>query len=115
MVQNTSTDVEFFGLEISLWQVVLEEAVAQPPLSIHCSPSLIRGYDSGVRQATQDRYHWSRLALPFHPAEPDVFGALLLVQSAVTNSDQSLMEVVDGLPLAPETHMLLKGVLRLYS
>lgn len=75
----------------------------------------INGYNTAVRQAIQDRYHWRRLALPFHPAEPDIFGVLLLVQSALIRKEQSLIEVVRTFPLASESRRLLNGILRSYS
>jgi hypothetical protein len=49
----------------------------------------VNAYNTAVRQTIQDRFHWRRLALPFHPAEPDIFGILLLVQSALRSRERS--------------------------
>lgn len=75
----------------------------------------VNAYNTAIRQTIQDRFHWRRLALPFHPAEPDIFGVLLLVQSALRSREWSLTEILRSFPLARESRTLLDSVLRLYS
>lgn len=73
-------------------------------------------YDFSIRQAQKNEYHWQRLAMPFHPVEPDIFGTLLFAQRVLpANGDSSLLELIQRLPMSHETKSLLVGVLSDYD
>lgn len=55
-------------------------------------------YSSAIRQAISNRYHWKRLLLPFHPAEPDIFSIALMTDNTLrTRFDTSILRVVDNI------------------
>jgi hypothetical protein len=72
----------------------------------------VEGYNSAVRQAMHNDYHWRRLSMPFHPAEPDVFAVLLSLDRAMRASDKgNILAMVDSMPLAWESKSFLSGIL----
>lgn len=76
----------------------------------------VEGYNSAVRQAIHNEYHWRRLSMPFHPAEPDVFAVLLLLDRAMKTSQKgNILGMVESLPLARESKMFLTGILEDYD
>jgi hypothetical protein len=76
----------------------------------------IAGYNAAVRQATSNDYHWRRLAMPFHPVEPDVFGVLLLAGRVMEEKEgRTVLSLLERLPLAAVSRTLLEGVLSDYD
>jgi hypothetical protein len=72
----------------------------------------IGAYDSALRLAMRRHYHWSRLALPFHPAEPDILSVLVLARSrALRRDNESIVHVVKNSPFHPLTKDVLLDVL----
>ncbi|MBT9317086.1 hypothetical protein [Leptothoe spongobia] len=85
-----------------------------------CLLPFLESYNRAVKQTMKNRYHWKRLAVPFHPAEPDIFSVLLIVSEAlVVNSSYSekqkkrntIFSLIESLPLASESHLILARVL----
>lgn len=76
----------------------------------------IAGYNSAIRRAINNKYHWRGLSMPFHPVEPDVFSILLIVDRAMKARQQgSILETIEGLPLSWESIALLEGILSDYD
>ena len=70
------------------------------------------GYNTAIRQAIQSRYHWERLALPFHPAEPDIYSVLILTDSALRmQRDTTVLQVAERAPMSGESRSLLRNIL----
>jgi hypothetical protein len=69
-------------------------------------------YNTAIRQAMQNHYHWERLALPFHPAEPDIYGVLTLADSALrVHRDITLQRFIKQAAIAEESKHLLSTIL----
>lgn len=73
-------------------------------------------YDGALKQAMHNGYHWSRLAMPFHPVEPDVFATLLMINRVMKRSeDGTILDVVEQMPLGEICKGLLVGILGDYD
>lgn len=69
-------------------------------------------YNTAIRQTSQNRYHWERLALPFHPAEPDIFSILTLANYALQiHHDSSVKRFIEQAPIALKSRYLLSTIL----
>ncbi len=69
-------------------------------------------YNAAIRQRTQNHYHWERLALPFHPADPDIYGVLTLTNSALQmRRDVTLQRFIEQAAIARESKYLLSTIL----
>lgn len=78
--------------------------------------TFVEGYNNAVRQAMHNDYHWRRLAMPFHPADPDVLGVLLFADRAMKRSQSgSVMGMIENMPLAWESKAFLTGILTDYD
>ncbi len=76
---------------------------------------IIVGYSTTLKQCRSDHYHWTRLAQPLHQVEPDVIDVLLVVDWWLRARQESISRVVRGIPLGPETLLLLGGALEQYN
>lgn len=74
-------------------------------------------YSTAIRRCMQDKYHWERMAFPFHPAEPDVLGVLFCVEAALRWRQQpSLLRVLEGMPLGEvSTNLLYNAILERFE
>ncbi|MFO1418458.1 MAG: hypothetical protein U1E83_07275 [Methylotetracoccus sp.] len=77
--------------------------------------SLLAPYTAAVKRCRADRYHWTRLALPFHPVEPDVIGILLALSAWLQSTHLSLSDLIMNLALGSDTMTLLRGALEQYG
>lgn len=69
-------------------------------------------YNGAIRQAIQNHYHWERLALPFHPADPDIYGVLTLTSTALQiRRDSTLQRFIEQAAIANECKDLLSTIL----
>lgn len=115
-----SLPIGILGLSIGLYLDVVD---AMNPLNRKKSISLeesvlpfIYVFSFSLKQAMQNKYHWKRLAMPFHPAEPDIFGILLLVNRAMKSmGDMTILKVTENLPLRSDCKEFLKGILQDYD
>lgn len=83
-------------------QISLEEAVFP----------FLNSYNNAIRLARQNSYHWKRLAMPFHPAEPDIFSILLIIGTVMKRRQQSIFSTIERIPLQQQTNIFLNGILR---
>jgi hypothetical protein len=74
-------------------------------------------YDFAIRQAQKNEYHWQRLAMPFHPVEPDIFAVMLSADRVLRNADpnRSILDLIERFPMGGQAKSLLKGVLSDYG
>jgi hypothetical protein len=74
-------------------------------------------YSTAIRRCMQDRYHWERMAFPFHPAEPDVLGVLFCVEATLRWRQQpSLLRLLEGMPLGEvPTNLLYNAILERFD
>jgi hypothetical protein len=74
-------------------------------------------YSFSVRQAQKNEYHWQRLAMPFHPAEPDIFGVLLFTNRVLRsiNDNRSILGLIERFPIDRQATSLLFGILSDYE
>ena len=69
-------------------------------------------YNTAIRQTLQNHYHWERLALPFHPADPDTYGMLILTNSALQiHRDVTIQGFIEQAEIAGESKYLLNTIL----
>jgi hypothetical protein len=69
-------------------------------------------YNAAIRHTIQNHYHWERLALPFHPADPDIYGVLTLTNSALQmHRDVTLQRFIEKAAIARESKYLLSTIL----
>lgn len=73
----------------------------------------VRAYDDAIQQAMVNRYHWQRLAMPFHPAELDIFSVLLYINRAV--HPEQFREYLERSYMSSETRFLVNGILSDYT
>ncbi|HTY11539.1 MAG TPA: hypothetical protein VMF88_10745 [Bacteroidota bacterium] len=95
----------FLDAEITRKRVDAEEAILP----------FLMSYNSAIRHAMEKHYHWRRLALPFHPIEPDVFGVLRLFQNALilkSRRKTTLVEIVESMPIGRQSKVLLLNTMR---
>ena len=77
---------------------------------------LLSAYEAAIRRARADRFHWERLATPFHPVEPDVMALLVALHSAIRQQlDIPVSTVIGRIPLSEDTQSLLRECLRQYG
>jgi len=75
------------------------------------SPTLLRNslipflytYSAALRRARRDKYHWSRLAMVFHPVEPDAVGIFVVVAARLAKAGIDLKTMLEDLPVDRET------------
>jgi hypothetical protein len=111
-----SKPVGVLGLPV---QAYLNLAAA---LSNHRAPSLdealmpfVSAYDDAIRRASLRSYHWKMMALPFHPAEPDILSVLTIVQTTLAKTNRSVLSILDEFPLSRESRTILSDAMRLIS
>jgi hypothetical protein len=73
-------------------------------------------YDFAIRQAQKNVYHWQRLAMPFHPAEPDLVGVMLYTNRFLYSlrSRRSVLDMIQESRMEHQTMSLLYGILSHY-
>jgi hypothetical protein len=105
--------VGLLGLEAGVYLDLFDAAVGDAPHTQLAESLLpvLSAYSLGVRQARQDRYHWQRLAIPFHPAEPDVLALLVSLDRRLAIRKRAVAPLLKALPLAWESRSLLQGAL----
>jgi hypothetical protein len=59
---------------------------------------ILAAYDTALRRASKNRYHWRTLNMPFHPAEPDFLGVLFIIESALRARGTHLSAHIEKLP-----------------
>jgi hypothetical protein len=72
----------------------------------------LTAYNTAIRQASYNSYHWSRMRLPFHPAEPDTLSVLVLADLAMRRIERSVFDVLERIPLSRASGIILQGALR---
>jgi hypothetical protein len=105
--------VGLFGLEVGVYLDLFDAAVrdSSPTRLAESLLPVVSAYSLGVRRASQDRYHWRRLAIPFHPAEPDVLALLVSLDRRLATRDGAVAPLLRMMPLAWESLSLLSRTL----
>jgi hypothetical protein len=67
----------------------------------------VQTYSSALQRAKRDKFHWQRLAMIFHPVEPDVIGLLVLTNNAIMGSGLKEYNLLEGLPVSREATEVL--------
>lgn len=76
----------------------------------------LAAYDGALKQGMHNGYHWSRLAMPFHPVEPDIFAALLIINRVTKRLEGgTILDMIEDLPLGMICKKLLRGILSDYD
>jgi hypothetical protein len=60
----------------------------------------VSAFDLALTQARQNAYHWQRVALPFHPAEPDILGVVILVEICLRRRSESVRSILEMIPIS---------------
>lgn len=62
----------------------------------------LAAYSSAVARAIEDSVHWPMLALPFHPAEPDILSVLFCAEAVLRKYRRgSLLDLLRAVPFFP--------------
>lgn len=65
-------------------------------------------HSNATARAREDRYHWRMMAMPFHPAEPDILSVVFLVESVMrSRGEQMIQKLLARVPLLPNSANLL--------
>lgn len=76
---------------------------------------LLGAYAAALRRCRTDQYHWTRLAMPFHPIEPDVIGVALAIGEWLRARQRSVSRVIMALPIGSDALTLVRETLRQYG
>jgi hypothetical protein len=73
----------------------------------------LSAYNTALRQAGLNSFHWSRLLMPFHPVEPDILSLLVLTHVAFTRRKRrrSVLRLLKKYPLSRSSRAILHGAL----
>jgi hypothetical protein len=75
---------------------------------------ILAAYAAAILRYKSDRYHWTRLAVPFHPVEPDVIAMLVAVNRILSLRRESVGRIITALPIGHDALLLLRGALEQY-
>ena len=101
------------GAYLDLARAVSEDLIANRGAVVRALMPFLSVYSDTFMRVSENTYHWQRLAMPFHPAEPDVLGVLCLVDSAVRERGEwSLRGLLRELPLAALPMELMQELLQ---
>jgi hypothetical protein len=67
----------------------------------------VHSYSVALRRARRDKFHWTRLAMVFHPVEPDIIGMFVIVANALTRARIDYRIMLEGFPVDREAMAIL--------
>jgi hypothetical protein len=68
----------------------------------------LSAHSNAMARAKENNYHWRIMAMPFHPAEPDILSVIFLVEGAMRRRGEGfLLDVLRRMPLVPDSANLL--------
>lgn len=73
----------------------------------------LTAYNSAILQASASVHHWRQMALPLHPAEPDLLAVLVLSHIALQSRQRSVIEILGRMPLSWQASTVIKEFLRM--
>jgi hypothetical protein len=112
--------VGLLGLEVGVYLDLFDAAISDASSnqlgesSSQIAESLLSiasAYALCVRRARQDRYHWRRLAMPFHPVEPDVLSLLVALDRRLARNQRAVAPLIQRMPIGEDSLGLLRGAL----
>jgi hypothetical protein len=114
---SRATSIGMFGLPLGAYldlaHAVNEERIGNREAVTRACMPFLSAYSNTFARARENSYHWRKMAMPFHPAEPDVLSLLLLVDSATRERGQPwLGGMLRRLPLPAEPMELLAELLQ---
>ncbi len=62
----------------------------------------VQTYSHAIKRAKLDTFHWQRLAMVFHPVEPDIMGLLVLTSNALNRIHVSYQYFLKDLPISDD-------------
>lgn len=71
--------------------VSMKESASPETVEYHLTPFL-SAYEVGITTARSKTYHWRRLLMPFHPAEPDILSVFTIANAWFKYRDRSLVD-----------------------
>jgi hypothetical protein len=105
--------IGLLGLEVGVHLDLFDAAVGDSS-NTQLAESLLpvmSAYSSAVKQARQDQYHWRKLAIPFHPVEPDILALLVALDRRLVRRKRGIASLLKSIPLGWESLSLLQGAL----
>lgn len=85
---------------------VLQDVVRAPDISLtplrEALLPFLEIYSLALSRAKRDEFHWKRLAMPFHPVEPDIVGLVVMVTDAAVKHRLSPDLLFEGIPVNRE-------------
>jgi len=109
-----STSVGSMGFEIGSYLDLFDAVSSWEKGSYRAVEALLpflAAYSVALKRAQADKYHWSRLAMPFHPAEPDILALLVSTNRQLRLRGGSIGLLLERLPIGREVISLLKDLL----
>ena len=101
--------IGILGLPVGAYLDLAVAVQRNTPSSIEAAvlPFLV-AYSSAVSRASADIFHWRMMAMPFHPAEPDILSVLFCVEDVLRQRERgSLRDLLKTIPLFPNATNIL--------
>jgi hypothetical protein len=110
---SQSSAVGILGLSVGAYLNLASALVGNGDLPVEeALLPFLSAYNSAIRQASQDNFHWRRMAVPFHPVEPDILSVLTLVHLTLTYRKRSIFDLLEVFPLSWQSRTILNGALQ---
>lgn len=75
----------------------------------------VYAYSTALIQARSDEYHWTRLAMPFHPFESEIMSVIVGTQRALKHHKNIVLKAIELIPIEDTARSLITSVLRQYK
>jgi len=97
------------GLPIGAYtDLALALSREEPKAVLEATAPFLSTYNNCMKRAREDTYHWRAIAMPFHPAEPDILSVVYLVEAAARFREQRFFpEILGVVPLTSDAANLL--------
>jgi hypothetical protein len=92
---SLSSPIGILGLPLGA-SLDLADALAAGQINsiLQASMPFLVAYSTAMIRARENRYHWRRMALPFHAAEPDILGIIFLVEATTRSRGEKFISLV---------------------
>jgi hypothetical protein len=106
---SLASPVGLLGLPLGAYtDLALALSRKEPQAVFEATAPFLSAYNNCMKRAREDNYHWRRLAMPFHPAEPDILSVVFLVEAAARLREQRFFpEILGSVPMVRDAANLL--------
>ncbi|MEK7994653.1 MAG: hypothetical protein AAB403_12685 [Planctomycetota bacterium] len=87
-------------------------ATGEPDFLVRTLLPFLMAHSTAMTYAMENRHHWRMMAMPFHPAEPDILSVIFMVEAAMRKRGDKLVSGLLGMiPLLPASANLLHNAI----